>query len=80
MCETTQKCENTDMLKQNYTLKLLIYFKMAYSCCFILKRNLDFLKKKFKTSTACCNVQGRSVSSTYTPTIQKLSFVKRCDK
>ena len=38
------------IFKQIYTLKLLIAFKMAYSCCFSLGGNLDFpefLQKKF---------------------------------
>ena len=42
------------MLKQIYTLKLLIAFKIAYSCCFRLGGNLDFpefLKKSLITST-----------------------------
>ena len=39
-------------LKQNYTLKLLIPFKMAYSCCFGLRGNLEFLQKSFITLTA----------------------------
>ena len=35
---------------QNYTLELLIALKMAYSCCFGLRGNLDFpdfLQKTF---------------------------------
>ena len=38
------------VFKQNYTAKLFITFKMAYSCCFSLGGYLDFpefLKKKF---------------------------------
>ena len=40
--------------RQNNTLKLLIVFKMSYSCCFGLKGNLDFpdfIKKSFITLT-----------------------------
>ena len=50
MSEPEQKCENNAVFKQNYTAKLLITFKMAYSCCFSLGGNLDFLdflQKKF---------------------------------
>ena len=39
---------------QNYTLELLIALKIAYSCCFDLRGNLDFpdfLQKSFITST-----------------------------
>ena len=32
--EPAQKYENIAIVKQNYTLKLLIAVKMAYSCCF----------------------------------------------
>ena len=41
---------NEAIFKQNYSLKLLITFKMACSCCFGLGENLDFpdfLQKKF---------------------------------
>ena len=52
MSEPAQKCENNECcFKQNYSLKL---FKMAYSCCFGLRGNLDFrdfLQKRFITST-----------------------------
>ena len=38
-------------MKQNYAIKLFIAFKMAYSCCFGLRGNLDFrdffMQKKF---------------------------------
>ena len=50
MSEPAQKCENYAIFKQNYTLKLFVAFKMAYSCCFSLGGNLDFLdflQKKF---------------------------------
>ena len=43
MSEPEQKCENNAVFKQNYTAKLSITFKMAYSCCFSLGGNLDFL-------------------------------------
>ena len=50
-----QKCENNcAIFKQNYTLKLFIAFKMACSCCFASRGNLDFqelLQKSFKKST-----------------------------
>ena len=54
MSEPAQKCENYAIFKQNYTLKLFVAFKMAYSCCFSLGGNLDFLdflQKSFITST-----------------------------
>ena len=50
MSEPALKCENNASFKQIYTLKLFIAFKMAYSCCFSLGGNLDFLEflqKKF---------------------------------
>ena len=43
MSEPAQKCENFAIFKQNYTLELFIAFKMAYSCCFSLGGNLDFI-------------------------------------
>ena len=55
MSEPEQKCENNAVFKQNYTAKLLITFKMAYSCCFSLGGNvdfLDFLQKSFITLTS----------------------------
>ena len=42
LSEPALKCENNAICKQNYTLKLFIAFKMAYSCSFGLRRNLDF--------------------------------------
>ena len=55
MSKLAHKCVNNAILKQIYTLKLLIAFKMAYSCCFSLGGNLDFLdflqKKSLITST-----------------------------
>ena len=47
MSEPAQKCENYAIFRQNYTLELFVAFKMAYSCCFSLWGNLDFLQKKF---------------------------------
>ena len=50
MSELEQKCENNAIFKPNYTLKLFVTFKMAYSCCFSSGGNLDFLEflqKKF---------------------------------
>ena len=49
MSEPAQKCENNAIIKQNYTPELLIVLKMAYSCFFGLRGNLDFpdfLQKK----------------------------------
>ena len=43
MSKLAHKCVNNAILKQIYTLKLLIAFKMAHSCCFSLGGNLDFL-------------------------------------
>ena len=45
--EPAQKYENIAIVKQNYTLKLLIAVKMVCSCCFSSCKNLDFLQKKF---------------------------------
>ena len=42
MSEPAQTCENYAIFKQNYTLELLIALKMAHSCCFGLRGNLDF--------------------------------------
>ena len=50
MSEPALKCKNNASFKKIYTIKLLIAFKMAYSCCFSLEGNLDFpefLQKKF---------------------------------
>ena len=44
MSEPAQKCENyLCYFKQNSTLGQFIAFKMAYSCCFSIGGNLDFL-------------------------------------
>ena len=54
MPEPAQKCENDATLKQNNALELFIAHKMAYSCCFGLRGNLDFpdfLQISFITST-----------------------------
>ena len=54
MSELALKCENNTIFMQNYTLKLFITFKMAYSFCCSLGGNLDFpdfLQKSFITST-----------------------------
>ena len=53
MSEPEQKSENNASFKQ-YTLKLFIAFKMAYSCCFSFGGHLnfpEFLQKSFITST-----------------------------
>ena len=34
MSEAAQKCKNNASFKQIKTVKLLIAFKMAHSCCF----------------------------------------------
>ena len=50
MSEPSQKCDNNAIFKQNYTKKLLISFKISYSCCSGFRGNLeflDFLQKKF---------------------------------
>ena len=50
MSEPELKCENNVSFKQINTLKLFFAFKMAYSCCFSFRGNLDFpefLQKKF---------------------------------
>ena len=62
MSKLALKYVNNAIFKQIYTLKLLIAFKMAYSCCFSFGGNLDFLEllqKSFITTTglkkAFCN-------------------------
>ena len=42
MSEPAPKCENNAIFKQNYTIELFIALKMAISCCFGLRGNLDF--------------------------------------
>ena len=46
-----QKCGNNDISNQNYAFKMFIAFKIAYSCCFSVGGNLDFLQKSFITLT-----------------------------
>ena len=61
MSEPAQKCENYAIIKQNYTPELLIFLKMAYSCFFGLRGNLDFpdfLQKSFITSIPGLAVKG----------------------
>ena len=40
--EPTQKCENNAIFKQNNALELLISLKMAISCYFCLRGNINF--------------------------------------
>ena len=40
MSEPAQKCKNKAIFKQNYTLKLFIAVKMAYSC-FLVKAKIS---------------------------------------
>ena len=59
MSEPPLKCENNTIFQQGYTLKLLIAFKMAYSCCFSFGGNVDFpefRQKKFITLTNLVNL------------------------
>ena len=42
MSKPALKCDNNASFKKNFTQKLLIAFKMAYSCCFTFGGNLDF--------------------------------------
>ena len=42
MSEPAQKCENNAIFKQNSALELFISLKMAISCYFCLRGNLDF--------------------------------------
>ena len=42
MLEPALKYKHVAIFMQNYTPKLFIKFKMAYSCCFSLEGNLDF--------------------------------------
>ena len=49
MSEPALKWENNAIVKQNYPQKLIIVFKMVFSCCFGFRGNLDFpdfLQKK----------------------------------
>ena len=63
---------NNAILKKNYTLELLMAFKMAYSCFFSLEENLDFLdflRKKFY------NINYREISIfSRRKTLKKLHF------
>ena len=50
MSELALKYDNNAFFQENYTQKLLMAFKIAFSCCFGLRRNLDFpdfLQKMF---------------------------------
>ena len=61
----TKMWKQTAIFKQNYTLKLFIAFKMACSCWFSFRANLDFsefLQKKFY------NFNNRSTTFTRLPT------------
>ena len=42
LSEPAQKCENNAIFKQNKDLELFISLKMAISCYFYLRGNLDF--------------------------------------
>ena len=57
MSELALKCEtNCAILKQNQTAKLLIGFKLAYSCCLSLKGSPDFqyfVQKCFALTQKC---------------------------
>ena len=73
MTEPAQKCENYAIFKQNYTLELFIALKMAYSCCFGLRGNLDFpefLQKKFY------NINYRSSPLTGPHWLSRIDFEK----
>ena len=50
-----KNCENNAILKENYTVTLLIAFKMVYPCCFRSGGILDFLQKSFITIDSKCN-------------------------
>ena len=66
MSEPALKCVTNPSFRQIYTLKLFIAFKMAYSCCFSFRENLDFpefLKKNFYN----INYRKRFLSSTTEP-------------
>ena len=74
MLKLALKCINNAIFKQIYTLKLLVAFKMAYSCCFSLGGNLDFLEflqKKFYNINYCdrtCRFARKRLSASKTPT------------
>ena len=60
MSEPIQKYENYAIFKQNNTLELFIALKIAYSCCFGSRGNLDFpgfLQKKFITARGCFRME-----------------------
>ena len=42
MSEPALKCENNAIFKQSCTQKLLISFKISYSCYFGFSKNLEF--------------------------------------
>ena len=44
MSEPAQKCQNKSIYKANYTLQLLITFKVAYFCCFDYEGKSRFSK------------------------------------
>ena len=55
MFKPALKRQHNAIVKKNYSPKLFISFKMAYSCCFSLGGGIldfpDFLQKSFLTST-----------------------------
>ena len=71
MSEHAQKCENYAIIKQNSTPELLIDLKMAYSCIFGLRGNLnfpDFLQKKFYNINYRNMEKNIDISHTHTQT------------
>ena len=65
MSEPALKYENNASFKQIDTLKLFIAFKMAYSCHFGLRGNLDFpdfLQKKFYNINCWAKMQFQSMN------------------
>ena len=53
MSKPTQKCENNAIFEQNNALELFISLKMAISCCFGLRGNLDFPDRTIKRMKDC---------------------------
>ena len=81
------KCENSAIFMQNYSQKLFIAFKIAYSWCFSFRGNLafrNFLQKSFITSSSGPKVVGGNLEShddyfSHTPDMNRQEWIKRVD-
>ena len=82
MSEPAQKCENHAIIKQNYTLKLFISFKISHSCYFGQRGNRefpDFLHKKFYNVNYCWENVHKRLRGFYTMSDQvSVHFMKLC--